>query len=272
MPGVEDVAVEEVVSAVARSKKYRTLCRDTVARIAACELAHRGSVKDATKATKRRLHQIYGAFETDLDYDLALARLAAAYGGGSGEAVRRACRDVLARHHSTRERLPLLDDFYPALWAVTGRPDSVLDVGCGLHPLALPWMDLAPGARYVALDVDRARIDFLNRFLALAALAPLARCQDALAHPPADEVDVALLLKMSPTLERQEQGATPRLIGRLRARHVVVSFAVQSLGGRDKGMADHYRRQFGTWAADRQWQVAELPFDAELVFVLQGDG
>jgi hypothetical protein len=53
---------------------------------------------------------------------------------------------------------------------------------------------------------------------------------------------------------------------------VVVSYAVQSLGGRDRGMADHYRRQFGAWAAGHQWRVAEVPFDAELVFVLQGGG
>jgi 16S rRNA (guanine(1405)-N(7))-methyltransferase len=73
---------------------------------------------------------------------------------------------------------------------------------------------------------------------------------------------------MSPSLERQEPGATLRLLERLPAPWIVVSFAVKSLGGREKGMASHYRRQFQQWLADRHWPVHELVFDTELVFVV----
>ncbi len=226
------------------------------------------SFKAATKATKRRLHQVYGAFEGDFDGETAIQELKAAYASGQAEVVQAACRDLLARHSSTRERLPILDRFYPALWAVTGRPGSLLDLGCGLNPLALPWMNLPAEARYLALDIDAGRVDFLNRYLALAGLAPLARCQDILAHPPDDEADVALLLKMSPSLERQEPGATVRLIDALRAPVIVVSYAVKSLGGREKGMVEHYQRQFTEMVSDRRWAVEKLVFDSELVFVV----
>ncbi len=77
----------------------------------------------------------------------------------------------------------------------------------------------------------------MNRYLQLAGFEPLARRQDILADPPVDPADVALLLKTSSTLERQEKGATVRLVEALRAPFVVVSFAVKSLGGREKGMA-----------------------------------
>jgi len=258
-----------VVSAVLAAKKYRTVCPDTVARVAAEEIHHRPSLKEAIKTTKRRLHQAYGAFETGLDYDAALDALRAAYSTADDQAVRRACRDVLAHHSSTRERLSLLDQFYPALWALTGTPVSILDVGCGLNPLSLPWMALPPGARYVALDVDCQRIDFLNRYLAIAGLAPLARCEDALAAPPHDRADLALLLKLSPTLERQEAGATLRLIEQLHAPLVVVSYAVHSLGGRDKGMTEQYGQQFQSWVEGKAWPVDRLEFESELVFVIE---
>jgi 16S rRNA (guanine(1405)-N(7))-methyltransferase len=265
-------ALDTVVSAVASSKKYRAVCADTIRRIAARELAARGSVKSATKATKRRLHQAYGAFEHELDEQAAIQRLEAAYRTGSPSQIRSACAYVLGLHSSTRERLPILDRFYPAIFELTGRPSSLLDVGCGLNPLALPWMDLAGGAhcdaRYIALDIDAARVRFLNRYLSLAGSEPLARCQDALSHPPDDAADVALLLKMSPTLERQEPGATLRLIEHLAAPHVVVSFAIKSLGGREKGMAEHYQRQFLTWMAGRHWPVETLSFETELVFIV----
>jgi 16S rRNA (guanine(1405)-N(7))-methyltransferase len=172
--------------------------------------------------------------------------------------------------------LQILDRFYPAVLKLTGQPGSVLDLGCGLDPLAIPWMGLSPagtedkpaGTRYIAVDIDADRVRFLNRYLALAGFEPLARCQDVLAQPPGDEADVALLLKMSPTLERQEQGATLRLIEQLKAPFVVVSYAVKTLGGREKGMVEHYQRQFSALIEGRRWSVKRLVFESELVFVV----
>jgi 16S rRNA (guanine(1405)-N(7))-methyltransferase len=267
---------DKVVSAVASSKKYEALCTDTIRRIAAHELAAHGSTKTAIKATKRRLHQVYGAFEWNVEYDAAFRQLEAAYKTGSGLEIQTTCRHLMQGHSSTRERLPILDRFYPSVFAVTGPPGSILDLGCGLNPLALPWMNLVPqsglegttGARYIALDIDAERVGFLNRFLTLAGFEPLARCQDILAHVPNDTADVALLLKMSPTLERQEPGSTLRLVEQLCTSHVVVSFAVKSLGGREKGMANQYQQQFVAWAEERHWTTEELAFDTELVFVV----
>jgi 16S rRNA (guanine(1405)-N(7))-methyltransferase len=253
---------------VASSKKYRSVCRDTVRRIAAPELAHRGSVKEATKATKRRLHQIYGAFEEGLDYDAAYEALAAAYRNGSDAEIQAACRQVMAGHSSTRERIPILDSFYGGIYETTGCPGSILDLGCGLNPLALPWMRLRSQPRYHALDIDAERTGFLNRYLGLAGLEALARCQDILVQPPEDEADLALLLKMSPSLERQAAGSTLHLLQQLKAPVIVVSFALKSLGGREKGMPDHYGRQFLNLVDDEAWSVQKLVFENELVFVV----
>jgi 16S rRNA (guanine(1405)-N(7))-methyltransferase len=268
--------LDRIVAAVATSKKYRSICADTIRRLAERELASRGTVKAAAKATKRRLHQVYGAFEHDFDHEAAYQRLRHAYELGSDDEIKAACRHVMGQHSSTRERLPILDRFYRNIFAITGQPSLLLDLGCGLNPLALPWMDTVapqgsgqiPGIRYVPLDIDTDRVRFLNRYLALAGLEPLARCQDILSHPPEDAADVALLLKMSPTLERQEPGATLGLIEQLTAPYVVVSFAVKSLGGREKGMVEHYQQQFLGWLRDRQWPAEKLAFDSELVFIV----
>jgi 16S rRNA (guanine(1405)-N(7))-methyltransferase len=269
--------LDRIVAAVATSKKYHSICADTIRRIAERELASRGNVKAAAKATKRRLHQVYGAFEQNFDYEAAYQRLQDAYEMDSDDEIQAACRHVMGQHSSTRERLPILDQFYRDIFAITGQPSLLLDLGCGLNPLALPWMDRVPpqssgqtpGIRYVPLDIDADRVRFLNRYLALASLEPLARCQDILSHPPNDAADVALLLKMSPTLERQEPGATLALIEQLTAPYVVVSFAVKSLGGREKGMAEHYQQQFLGWLKDRQWPAEKLAFDSELVFIVR---
>lgn len=265
--------LEDVVAAVATSKKYHSICTDTIRRIAERELASHGNAKAAAKATKRRLHQVYGAFEQDFDYEAAYQRLQNAFRLDSEDEIEASCREILSLHSSTRERLPILDRFYSAIFEITGQPATVLDLGCGLSPLALPWM--GPIARYIALDIDTDRVHFLNQYLSLAGFEPLARCQDVLARPPDDTADVTLLLKMSPTLERQESGATLRLVEQLDSPFVVVSYAVKSLGGRDKGMLQQYQRQFLELAGDRRWSVEELVFETELVLVVrpyrQGD-
>jgi 16S rRNA (guanine(1405)-N(7))-methyltransferase len=248
------------------------LCQDTIRRVAERELARQGSVRTATKTTKRRLHQVYGAFEEVINYDHVYQQLAAAYGTGSEPEIKATCRWALGLHSSTRERLSILGRFYAAVFSVTGTPASVLDLGCGLNPLALPWMALSVQPHYVALDIDTERVQFLNRYLALAGLESAARCQDLLAQPPQDAADVALLLKMSPSLERQEPGATLRLLSLLDSPWIVVSFAVKSLGGREKGMLDHYGQQFPRSLQSSfqggDWHITQLAFETELVFVL----
>jgi 16S rRNA (guanine(1405)-N(7))-methyltransferase len=261
--------LDEIVSAVTSSKKYREVCTDTVRRIAGHELERHGGLKAAVKATKRRLHQVYGAFGREFDYEGAYRRLEAAYGTGSDQEIHAVCRQVLRLHSSTRERLAILDRFYAAVFAVTGQPTSILDLGCGLNPLTWPWMDLPATTRYVAIDINASQTAFLNRYLALAGLEPLARCHDILARPPGDKVDVVFLLKMSPSLERQRAGATLDLIQELRAPYIVTSYAIKSLGGREKGMVTHYQQQFSTWAEERQWPVETLAFETELVFVVK---
>ncbi|MBU0495480.1 MAG: 16S rRNA methyltransferase [Chloroflexi bacterium] len=266
---LETIVTDGIVAAVLRSRKYRAVCPDTVRRIARRELANRGDVKTAVKETKRKLHQVYGAYEEPVDYHAAHTRLAVAYETRSEAEVRAVCRGLLARHASTRERLPILDEFYPPIWAVTGRPASLLDLGCGLNPLTIPWMDLAPGTRYHAFDIDADRVAFLNRTLALAGCLRLARCQDILCQPPDAKADVALLLKTIPCLDRQEPDGARRVLTSLRTRFVVAGFAIKSLGGREKGMARNYQAQFLALAEEQSWPVTRLAFATELVFVAQ---
>jgi 16S rRNA (guanine(1405)-N(7))-methyltransferase len=80
----------------------------------------------------------------------------------------------MPEHASTRERAPHLDGFYAPIWEVTGTPASVLDLGCGLNPLALPWMGIGD-AMYHAIDVDAGTLDVARGFLAAVGQPHIAR-------------------------------------------------------------------------------------------------
>ena len=176
------------------------------------------------------------------------------------------------RHHaSTRERLPILESFYTTTLASLGPVRSVLDLACGLNPLALPWMPLAPDASYYACDIYADMIAFLNGFFAHAGIRGQARVCDLAAGAPGDQVDLALVLKALPPLDQQAKHAGRDLLRALNARHILVSFPAHSLGGRGKGMAENYEQRFRALADAEGWSIERFVFPTELAFLVRKD-
>ena len=256
-----------VAGEVLRSRRYRWLAPELVTRLARDEVPKSRNPAEAVKRTKRRLHQVFGAYVLDLHPEAAVRDLSAAAPAGPA-ALRDACRSIMSRHASTRERLPVLDRFYGEIFAITGVPGRLLDLACGLGPLAVPWMGLPERAWYAACDVDRRMVDLLAGALNVFGVPHRVELRDVAASPPEDTADVALLLKSAPCLEQQAPGSARRLLASLRAKHVVVSFPTRSLGGASKGMVAHYRDQFQATVEGHEWQVSELRFPPELVYVV----
>ena len=101
-----------------------------------------------------------------------------------------------------------------------------------------------------------------------------SRVRDLVAEPPTEPADVALLLKLVTTLDRQDPPAATRLLRGLDVRHAVVSFPLRSLGGRRTGMERSYRARLDRLVADvgRVREVTEASVANELLFVLSLDG
>ena len=260
----EDARLGALVGQVRRSRKYRTVAEPLVRRIGAAELRKRASLAEAVKATKNKLHQVAGLyFAGQPDYDGWLRQIAQAT---DEDARRAALRAIMARHASTRERLPILESFYQRIFAGIAPARSVLDLACGLNPLGLPWMPLAAGATYHAVDIYEDLMDFLRRALALLGAAARAEARDLLTDSPADEADIALLLKAIPCLEQLDPTAGAAILDTINARHIVVSFPTRTVGGWDVGMRQTYAARFRALTAGRCWHVEPIVFAGELVF------
>lgn len=265
----KDAVLERVVAAVLSSTKYRNVDPGLVRAVAARELPKARSAREAERAVRNRLHQVVGAcLDGAPRWDRWLGELRAAYATGDPGLAREACRAVMRRHASTRERLPILDRFYRETLGGLGPIRSVLDVACGLGPLARAWMPLAPDARYTACDVDAALVRFVGECLALAGVAGTATVLDLTRAVPTEPADIALVLKTLPTLERLEPTATLRLLDGLDAPHLLVSFPARSLGGREKGMVAGYEARFRALIAERRWRVERWEFPTELAFLV----
>jgi 16S rRNA (guanine(1405)-N(7))-methyltransferase len=175
-------------------------------------------------------------------------------------------------HASTRERLPILERFYATIFEQLPPILHVLDLACGLNPLARPWMPLDPAACYSACDIFADLVGFVGQALPLLGTSTNAWVADlsrAAPLPSDTDIDMTLVLKLLPVLEQIERGAAARLLQQLPSRWIVVSYPLQSLGGRGKGMREQYQRQFAALAADQPWRIEEFVFPSELVYRIE---
>ncbi len=162
----------------------------------------------------------------------------------------------------------MLDTFHPTIFADLPPIHAVLDLACGLHPLALSWMPLAPGATYHAYDIYDPMTRFIGAFLALMGTTGAAGTWDLVRGPPPVRADLAFVLKTLPCLELTRQDAGRMLLMETPARFLVVSFPLHTLGGHRKGLGATYERHFADLVADQPWRIRRYAFSSELVFVI----
>jgi 16S rRNA (guanine(1405)-N(7))-methyltransferase len=256
-PPAPDLRVEEIVAAVRASRKYAAISDTVVRRMTVQALRGQATARAAERLVRAKLHQATGAYLTPGQHarvERAVGALEESDGAdapanaslSASAALSETARAILTHHASSAERMDFFERLYPLLFdeAALGQPiRRVLDLGCGLHPFALPWMGLARDVEYRAYDIDRRLLAAIHRFFACAGQSGCAREWDLIAPPPdrdAVSADVVLVLKTLPCLERQAPGAALRLLRSLEARRIVVSFPALSLGGYAKGMRENY--------------------------------
>lgn len=254
--------VDSVVAQLRKSRKYRDLCDETLGRIAHWALDRHMSPKVATKAAKRKLHQVYGAYVGQVDVDSILALLDQV----DRDDPKPVCEQILHSHVSTSERLDDLGAVFEAIWKVTGQPKRVMDLACGLNPFAVPWM--AGVDAYFACDINVRLASCINKFFENIEFNGISACHDLLVTVPNWQADVAFLFKTLPCLEQQEKGAGLAILKQIQAPYIVVSFPSQSLGGHNKGMATYYDGIIGQIADDLNMQIHPIIFPRESYYVL----
>ena len=264
--------VESFVREVKATRKYRCVCEDTIRDVIRTALPKYSRTRDAIRSARTKLHRIQAMYLGKHAIDEHLGAVREAHDAGDTDRLRAICLRLMRDHASTRERIPLLDRFYAAIFAVTGVPAGILDVACGVHPLSIPWMGLPEDTPYHAYEIAGDLVECVNGFLEAVGMKPLAKFQDVLCEPPRERADLAFLMKMAPCLERRQKGTTIRLLDTLRVRYVVVSFPVRSLSGRSKHMPEFYTRSFTDMVAGTGWTLTEVPIDGELVFVVDKGG
>lgn len=264
------IDTEAIVDRILESKKYRDsgLNRETVRDLVFQESPHQPSSKKLIKSVKRKLHNIVAPYLGEPDYSslkMELVQISTEIPDSSE--VKAFCKSVLSKHASTRERIPIIEEFYERLFEHTGKPNTLLDLACGMHPFAFPWMGLPPSVQYHAYDIIQPRIDFINNFFNQVGLQPLAENRDVLVNPPEIEADMALIFKEAHRMEKRQPGCNKALWESLSVKILAVSLPVQNLAGTHSLLEKHRELVYSNLPYDRR--VEELILEDEIVFLIR---
>ncbi len=255
------------------SRKYRHsgLNPETVRDLIHQEAEKCLSEKQLLKAVRRKLHNIVAPYLGEPDYGALLPRLHALEDTSlESPTLRDLCLEVLLQHASTDERIPLLSEFYDRLFEVTGKPQVLLDLACGLHPLGFPWMGLPVTTQYYAYDITQPRVDFLNGFFQTIGLQPLAENRDILTDPPPITADLAIFFKEAHRVEKRSPGRNKSFWSELRVKKLAVSLPVENLSGTHSLIDQHRKLVYDN--LPHTGHVTEILFENEIVFVIDSPG
>jgi len=264
---VDPATLEELLRQVKQNEKYAAIDEALVRKIGYAELQKRGSLKEAVKTTRNKLHQVGVAYqEKPIPYASLLDELVHLPSDLSAPVVQQHLQKWMQLHASTQERLAIHQTFFKEALAPLGTIDSVLDLACGLNPLNLPWMPFSADVHYYACDIYADMIDFLNHFMAHFHIRGQATVLDLTQAVPQQPVKLAMLLKTIPCLDQIDKAAAQRLLELLPAENLLVTFPAHSLGGQSKGMIQNYTQRFEQLTARKPWQVERYLYPGELAF------
>lgn len=259
---------KQIAAAVRVGRRYQQIAGEAIDTAVAAELVRGRERHAAVKAARNRLHQVAGAFlPAQPPYADWLAQLRPL--DPASESWRQAGMEMMEQHASTRERLPILDRFYHEVLAGCGPVQTVLDLACGLNPLAIPWMPLTSPVRYTAYDIYEDMAAFLTGMLALSGIAGEVTARDVTRLEVLPEADVTLLLKAVPCLDQLDRAAAARLLDRVRSPYVIISFPRGGLGHGPRWDSRIATARLEELVTGKPWRVRRIDFPSELVFRLE---
>jgi 16S rRNA (guanine(1405)-N(7))-methyltransferase len=262
--------LDEVIRLVRQSNKYAVVSETLVRDIAEAELKKGKNLKDSVKSTRNKIHQVGSAFqEISIPYPALKQELAKLPTLITSDETLAFITKTLRYHASTAERLPFITSFFMQTLASIQPVESILDLACGFTPLCLPWMPVSNNASYTGIDIYQDMINFLDLFFVHYNLKHSFTVGNIIEALPNEKVHVAYLLKTIPCLEQVDKTIGTKLLERIPAENILVSFPSRSLTGRSKGMAANYEAHFSQLISGKNWKVTKTEFPNEIAFLIQ---
>ena len=264
-PDLSDEEIQALIAELRTSPKYRdiNLPVETLKDLISRESYHYKKIKDVKQAVKKKLHNIVAPYLGDPDYEQAMIEMQKIFPEGD-ECDQKLLSENVKSHASTKERIPIMEQFYRSIFSATGYPESILDLACGLNPFALPWMGIPEQTRYFAFDLHYPRVQLDQPVLSLFQ-SPRIGILSGYSGKPAknDKADVAFFFKEAHRFDQRQKGCNRDFWISLPVKKIVVSLPTSSLTGKHDKMEQHQRLVYEA-IENLNWPVQEIMISPKL--------
>lgn len=136
-------------------------------------------------------------------------------------------KGLLESHSSSKERL----EAYPRIKEIISNLNvhSILDLGCGLNPLALA----SPGIFYYASDIKSDELEIVRAFFEKHQIPGKVFVHDIRKiNEPLPQADLVLLLKVLDVVEHRRHKLSEEILKSLNCKYLLISFPTKTLSGK----------------------------------------
>jgi 16S rRNA (guanine(1405)-N(7))-methyltransferase len=226
--------------------------------------------EELLKRIRKELRAVYGVFQATGDRERRdiLERLRTTK---SGNERKRIIDELLSTHTSTKERLPYYDEVYAEICART-KPKFIIDLGCGLNPLAYQYF-VQHGFRptIIASDLSVEDMAFLDECFKVLGIPGKTIALDLTKNYKMVRTlkgDVTLLFKLLDSLEETKRHISYDIFDHITTPWIVASFPTKSLGGR-KSIARAGRAWFERLLTRKGLRWETFSVENELFYVIR---
>lgn len=217
--------------------------------------------KKIVSQTRKRLRETYGVFIKQPLRQIAQMD----------------AKTILLAHQSTFERFEHLELIYELVFDKLfarglSKEFTLLDVACGHTPFSLSYFPVKP-CKYIACDLSSEDMMFVQDFLSSQGQKGTAKAIDVLSDNflswvSSFSVDVCFLLKALDSFEQRKRNSSKQILSAITAQFFVVSFALQSIGGKTP-IAAHKRTWFEKFCTKQGWSFETVQIPNEVFYLVQ---
>jgi|GEM_PF-543221 len=276
------VAPLEIVTAIKGKRELSTLddayVRDRIQKILKKErrisekIAQSKSFKEFSRSAefkalkslvREELRKVYGVFQKEKKK------------GERGKNENASPEEKLLSHRSSAERYAYYEEIYKKLFSITGKPTTLLDLGCGANPYSYAMLGCTP--YYVAVDLPSSDLQEIADFFRKRKIEGEVLGVDLVNNYAkvgllleSNHFDVAFLFKLLDSLETVKRNISGKLLDAVNATWLVVSFPTVSIGGK-KHIKKERRAWFEKLLARKGWYYEELSVGNEVFYLVLKD-
>ena len=133
---------------------------------------------------------------------------------------------LLKTHSSTKERLENYNQRNQFIYQPN--PKSILDLACGLNPLAIAKQ----GVLYYAIDIKKDELNLIEIFFKKNKINGKTILADITKIKEFPKADICLIFKTLDIIEKKSHKKAKEIIEKLKCKSIVVSFSTKTLSGK----------------------------------------